>query len=346
MANNGGGHSARRDVWLAFKRFLRRFYLFCGTVGLLICGMAIVSWSMGWLNIGWAAPHITDVAGLAWRAATWLALNSGEVIRVVSFGLLSWALFMAAMRMETIFNIVRGFNEARSPISQLHTSVDGIKSTVQEVASTVDSVKQSAREFDKNIGVLKEFNDRFKALSDQVIGLQEEAVSQRTGAVGSLPTAGVEAAAADDDEQNWEALRTIWKSNNQRLEAIIKNKLVGAKQRKYDNYPRTDYTVIIDRLYDDDVLTQTARDKSKELHRMFMTYRSRRKPVTDKVVGDARLLGEQLNYLMDTKRPVKDDSGPDSRDGLARPSESQQTGDLAGASAGDADDRPDRPTGA
>jgi hypothetical protein len=246
---------------------------------------------------------------------------------------------MAAMRMETIFKIVRGFNEARSPISQLHTSVDGIKSTVQEVASTVNGVKESAREFDKNMGVLKEFNERFKALADQVIGLQEETVSQRTGAAGA-------AADVDSDEQNWEELRTIWKSNNQRLEAIIKNNLVGAKQRKYDNYPRTDYTVIIDRLFEDGVLTRTARDKSIELHRMFMSYRSRRKPVTDKVVGDARLLGEQLNHLMDTERLVKDDSGPNGPDGLARPSESQQRGDLAGASAGDANDRPDRPTGA
>jgi hypothetical protein len=344
MANSGSGHTAPRDAWLAFRRFVRRFYLFCGTAALLICGIAIVSSSMGWMNFRWSTPNVTEIAGVAWSVVTWLAVHSGEVIRVVSFGLLSWALFLAAMKMETIFKIVRGFNEARSPITQLRTSVDDIKSTIHEVAGTVTGVKESAREFDKNMGVLKEFNERFKALSDQVIGLQEEAVSQRTGAIGALPAGGLEAAAADDDEQNWEELRTIWKSNNQRLEAIIKNKLVGAKQRKYDNYPRTDYTVIINRLYDDDVLTQTTRDKSIELHRMFMSYRSRRKPVTDKVVGEARLLGEQLNHLMDTERIVKDDSGPNGQAGLAKAPESH--GDLAGASAGTADDRPDRPTGA
>ena len=86
----------------------------------------------------------------------------------------------------------------------------------------------------------------------------------------------------------------FWKRNNQRLEAIIKNELSGARQRKYDNYSRTDYPTIIDRLYDDDVLTKTARDKSIDLHRMFMSYKSRRKPVTNEVVANARVLDKQL----------------------------------------------------
>jgi hypothetical protein len=263
MANNRGGPAARQDAWLAFKGVVRRIYLFCATVALSICVTAIVLSNKGWLNIGWSIPNATEIAGLAWGAASWLALNSGEVIRVVSFGLLSWALFIAAMRMETIFKIVRGFNEARSPISQLHTSVDGIKSTIQEFASTVTGVKESAREFDKNMGVLKEFNERFRALSDQVIGLQEEAVSQRTGA-GPVPAGALDAANADNDEQNWEEFRAIWKRNNQRLEAIIKDKLAGVRQRKYDNYPRTDYPLIIDRLFQDGALARTAHDKSIE----------------------------------------------------------------------------------
>jgi|GEM_PF-5596313 len=341
MPKNGGGSGAPRDAWLAFKRTVRRIYLLCGTVALLICAAAIISNYKGWLNIGWSVPDITDIAGLAWSAATWLALNSGEVIRVVSFGLLSWALFMAAMRMETIFNIVRGFNEARSPISQLHASVDSIKSTVQEVASTVSGVKESAREFDKNMSVLKEFNERFRALSDQVIGLQEEAVSQRTGAIGPLSAGALDAANLENDEQNWEEFRSIWKRNNQRLETIIKDKLAGAKQRKYDNYPRTDYPYIIDRLFEDGVLARTARDKSIELHRMFMSYKSRRKPVTDKVVADARILDKLLGQLIDSERIVQDASELSNRVGLAQASESHQTGDLAGASAGNANGKPD-----
>src|ERR1700730_13515165 len=113
MANNGGGPAAPRDAWFAFKRLVRRIYLFCGTVALLLCLVAIVSNNNGWLNIGWSVPNATENAGLVWSAESWLALNSGEVIRVVSFALVSWALFMAAMKTETIFNIVRAFNEAR-----------------------------------------------------------------------------------------------------------------------------------------------------------------------------------------------------------------------------------------
>jgi hypothetical protein len=259
------------------------------------------------LNIGWSVPEATEIAGLLWSAARWLALNSGEVVRVISFAFLSWALFMGAMKLETVFNIVRGFNEARSPISQLRTSVDDIKSTVREVVSSVTDVKASAREFDRNIGVLKEFNERFRALSDQVIGLQEEAVSQRTDG-GPLPAADV--ADADSDEKNWEEFRAIWKRNNHRLEAIIKNKLAGARQRKYDNYPRTDYPFIIGHLFDDGVLGVTARDKSVELHKMFMSYKSRRKPVTDEVVGAARVLDKQLGQLMDSERAAVDASEP------------------------------------
>ena len=346
MANNRRDPAAPRDAWFTFRRAIRRIYLFCGTVALLICLAALASRYMGWLDIGWSTPNITELARLAWGVATWLALNSGEIIRVVSFGLLSWALFLAAMRMETIFNIVRGFNEARSPISQLHTSVDGIKSTMRQVASTVDGVKQSAREFDKNIGVLKEFNERFKALSDQVIGLQEETVSQRTAAIEPLPSGNLDAANVIDDEQNWEELRAIWKRNNQRLETIIKERLVGAKQRKYDNYPRTNYPAIIDRLLQDNALRATAHEKSKELHRMFMSYKPRNRPVTDQVVAAARILDEQLTHLIDPDFAPQDNSGPVDHEPLATHRESQQTIALAGAAAGNTDDRPDRQTGA
>jgi len=307
MADNGGRHAVARDTWLSFKRVVRRIYRFCATVALALCLVAIVSSSNGWLNIGWSIPGATEIVGLFWSAARWLALNSGEVIRVISFAFLSWALFMGAMKLETVFNIVRGFNEARSPISQLRSSVDDIKSTVREVVSSVTDVKASAREFDRNMGVLKEFNERFRALSDQVIGLQEEAVSQRTDA-GPLPAEA--AADVDSDEQNWEEFRAIWKHNNQRLEAIIKNKLAGARQRKYDNYSRTDYPFIIGRLFEDGVLAGTARDKSIELHRMFMSYKSRRKPVTDEVVAAARVLDKQLGQLMDSERVVVDVSEP------------------------------------
>jgi len=196
------------------------------------------------------------------------------------------------------------------------------------------------------MGILKEFNERFRALSDQVIGLQEEAVSQRTGEIGPLPAEVQDAANADNDEQNWEELRTIWKRNNQRLEAIIKNKLVGAKQREYDNYPWTDYPSIIGHLLEDDALTRTAHEKSLELHRMFMGYRSRRKPVTDKVVADARFLDTQLNKLMNSERVVHNDSEPSGSADLATASESHQTGDLAGANARNASGRSDRQTGA
>lgn len=216
-----------------------------------------------------------------------------------------------------------------------------IKSTVQEVGNTVDEVKQSAREFDKNIGVLKEFNERFRALSDQVIGLQQEAVSQRTDTV-PLPAGGLDAANADSDEQNWEEFRTIWKRNNQRLETVIKKKLTGAKQRKYDNYSRTDYPSIIDRLFEDGALTRTGRDKSIELHRMFMTYKTRRRPVTEEVVANVRVLDEQLNQVIDTEpKPPQDEKGTVERPSLATETESKQKSDLADASAGNTDGRPD-----
>jgi len=337
MADNGAGAAAPRDAWLAFKRVVRRIYLFCGTVALLLCLTAIISTNNGWLNIGWSVPNTTEIAGLVWSAASWLALNSGEVIRVASFALVSWALFIAAMKTETIFNIVRAFNEARSPISQLRTSVEDIK-------STITSVKDSARDFDKNMGVLKEFNERFRALSDQIIELQEEAVSQRTDAA-PLPGGALDAANADSDEQNWEEFRAIWKRNNQRLQATIDSKLAGARQRKYDNYSRTDYPYIIDRLFEDGALSRTARDKSIDLHKMFMSYKSRRKPVTEEVVANARILDKQLGRLIDSERAPQDGSAPSDHAALAQASESPQRSNLADASAGNANGRPDRQAG-
>jgi len=222
---------------------------------------------------------------------------------VLSFGLLSWALFIAALRIDKIFEIVRRFNEARSPISQLQTSVDGIKDTLAQVSLTVETVKQSAREFDSSMSVLREFNDRFKALTDQVIGLQEEAVSQRSEPAGAAQGA---AAPADNDELNWEEFRTLWRRNNQRLEAIIGG-LSAAKQRRYAKYPRTDYPSIIEHLFEDLALSHTAREKSAELHKMFMSYKPRNRAVTDEVVAAARLLDEQLAELVG-RAPVDADT--------------------------------------
>jgi hypothetical protein len=235
--------------------------------------------------------------------------------------------------MDTIFNIVRGFNEARSPISLLHSAVDGIRNSVQ-------GVKNSTQEFDKNMGVLREFNDRFRALTDQVIGLQEEAVSQRTG---SAPPAGAD----DSDEQNWEELRAIWRRNNQRLEAVIKGKLTGARQRKYDTYPRTDYPTIIDRLYQDSALQRTAHEKSLDLHKMFMSYKSRRKPVTDQVVADARILDRQLSQLIAPTDAVSGAAESGDHGGLvAAIFESKHTGVLVQANAVDANDQRGKEKGA
>jgi hypothetical protein len=65
------------------------------------------------------------------------------------------------------------------------------------------------------------------------------------------------------------------------------------------------------------------------------------------VVAAGRILDEQLGQLIDSERMVQDASQvSDSVALVARASESHQTVDLAGASVGNADDGPDRRTGA
>ena len=84
-------------------------------------------------------------------------------------------------------------------------------------------------------------------------------------------------------------------------------------------------------------MTKTARDKSLELHKMFMTYKTRRRPVSDQVMGNVRVLDKQLKLLID---PERKEDVVDQVD-LAKMPESKEKPDLEDADAGNTDGRPD-----
>jgi hypothetical protein len=345
-------------AWIKFKRFARRLYIVLSTVGLFACAVAIVANLNGWLDVSWRNPTVDSAALMIWSWLHWGALNSGEIVRVISFALLAWALFVAAMKIDTVFNIVSTFNEARSPISELRSSVDGVKGTAREFASNMDALREASAILNRHAPTLSELNERLAALSDQVIGLQEETISQRTGEVAVTPAVAPDAARGGaSDEENWEELRSIWRRNNQRLEFTISEKLHGARQRSYARMPRTDYPSIIDRLKQHNVLSIAAHKASRELHEIFMSYKPRNRAIPDSVIGDMRNLDHQLEQLIgvvkvpatlspgpDDDRGSSNDSGPPHDPLLSPSAESPPRDSPIGASAGGIDDGTSRKT--
>jgi ABC-type multidrug transport system fused ATPase/permease subunit len=300
----GDQSSQRHNEWQRFLSALRITFHSLSYLALLMCVAALVLYHNKWARIELELPQVAKVWLALELTAIWVTENVGSIVRVASFALLAYALFKAAMNIERIFDIVNAFNTARSPIAQLQGSVQDVRTTADAFNRNLGSLQEASATLSKHAPAIAELNKKLDELSAQIFQLKVDTVSSQAeadtnpilpGTSQSSPNrSSIDHLAGREDQENWEELRAIWRRNIERLESLIKDRLKGARKRKYDDYSRTNYGSIIDKLHSDDALSSTARDKSKELHSLFMSYKPRNRPVTDDVVASMRILDRLL----------------------------------------------------
>ena len=353
-----------RDPWRAFARSIRRAYQIVTLLGLLLLIAAAAAIFFDALTFKIETPTAQSIIANAVGAMTWLAAHAPEIVKAISFLLFAIAIFIAALKIETVYGIVKTFNDARSPISDLRTSVDGMKQAQDSLKSQLHTVSDAAKVFNEHAPTLHELNARIAAIAAQIFRLQEDSVIQRAdeatvhsdssnadSQIGTVADPEIQRQ-IEAQQQNYEELRAIWHRNNRRLDGVIKYKLTGAKQRKYDDMPRSDWPAIMDQLRKHNVLAIAAHEASNSLHRLFMSYSNKKRAVPEHVVGSARTLDAQLDHLIG-RFPSSDDEGDnpsspsstrDSRQDLALQAESHQSSisELSGVRAdhGESNGRP------
>jgi hypothetical protein len=268
-------------------------------------------------------PVLSTSGTILWSYVMQLGALVPEFVKVVSFLLLSWALFVAAMKIHTVYGIVREFNQARSPISELRNSVTGVKDSIDTLTPQMKNLRESAAVLNEHAPTIRELISRIDGLQRAIHLVQEEMGSQ-SGPVAVGDAAAPQSAAPPvrEDEPNWQELRSIWRRNTQRLEKIIQYRLVGRRRRSYVDVSRSDYPAIMEGLKKDNVLSIAAHAASLELHKLFMSYKPRNRNIPDEVIGSARVLDVQLEELVGSF-PVEGEDGatlrtPESRDAVAQ----------------------------
>jgi hypothetical protein len=131
--------------------------------------------------------------------------------------------------------------------------------------------------------------EKLEDVLKQLADLQRIAVSETRVGNDLEADASPDAAAEEDRlEENWQQLRAYWFANGERLDTVIENIPQARIKSRFRRMPRTDYPAIINSLANEGWITDSARKLSLELHKEFLSHRSRRRPVTDSIVGAAR----------------------------------------------------------
>lgn len=294
------GATLQSGAWARLKRRLRIAYFVLSAFALVTIVAIACGVQFNWISLGVQSPLAVEIVAAGKDVTGWLLRNLGEIVRAGSFALLAYALFKAAMNLETIYNIVNAFNTARSPIAQLSDAVEKVRGMAAALGSNMKTFDEASRTLNEHAPVIAELNSKLADLSEQVFQLKIDAAS---ASAEDEPDGDPDAPTplrkrVREDAPNWEELRELWRRNIERLESLIRDSLSGPRKKKYENYSRKNYAKIIDKLFEDQVLSGTARDYSKKLHDTFMSHR--RTPVTDEVLSSVRILDEQLAHEFKT----------------------------------------------
>ncbi len=188
------------------------------------------------------------------------------------------------VKLKTIREIIREFNEARGPIWDLRQTINqltDLKPVIQQVGeqmALLDAKIESARK--------------------QVAELQLQSVSGRTDDAELSPQSplspNLNGSASAMVDGNWEKLRDRWRRNTQRLEYIIEKIEDGRSRIAYDRISRTNYRLVIDKLEEATLITRAAANASRELVELSIPTDRKNRKVPDSVIGAVELLDRQL----------------------------------------------------
>jgi hypothetical protein len=202
-----------------------------------------------------------------------------EVKEIVTILVLIWALWLigrALARLPKIVEALVKFNELRTPIWDLRSSLETLSKL--DIKPQLDDLKAS-----------------LEAAQNKLNEMQRRAIDEREidAPVAALPVS---------EQNRWEDIRKLWEEARDQIESKIKT-IDGRKQRKYENITRYSYAPIINQLADDGVIDEETANAARRMNQSFLALRKNRdvsednldsfrqwKSIIDRVLPPARVI--------------------------------------------------------
>jgi hypothetical protein len=197
--------------------------------------------------------------------------------------------------LKTIAKLINDFGESKGSIFELSTTITGVKNTVTAVKTSASALEVQVSRLSDLAPIVTSTAEKLEDALKQLADLQRIAVSEQGAGDGAETVASSGGAAEEDKfEQNYQQLRAYWFANGERLDAVIERIPQARVRSRIRRMPKTDYPAIINALASEGKISEAARELSLELHKEFLSHRSRKKPVTDAIVGAAKVRDAML----------------------------------------------------
>jgi hypothetical protein len=252
----------------------------------------------------WTEQQLEYFHNLPWH-------ETRSTFELLLYFLAVMAVLGCLIRLGTIRTIIHDFRLMRGPLWDLRTTVDDLRDLAPVLRAMTEQVAL--------------LDEKVEAARKQVAELQVESVSERTEASddqSAAPQAGlVEVRPTEEaEDQNWLALREIWRRNTLRIEYVIDQISDGRTKIAFDRLPRTNYERIINKLQGQKRISAAAASASRSLNELFNSYRPRNRAVPDEVAQSLGVLDKQLDREL---VPISTVLAADDDDGARAPVRTQ-----------------------
>lgn len=282
-------------------------------IGSALKGFAfLVVFVLATVGLAAVAVKVSEYYGTRWWSREQLEALSGygrlawsegkNALETLTWALAAFGLVAALGRLKTIARLISDFRDSKGSIFELSTTITGVKDTVTAVKTSASALEVQVARLSDLAPVVTSTAEKLEDVLKQLADLQRIAVSEQgagEGVVGSVSSKG-----EDEDEkldENWEQLRSYWFANGERLDAVIENIPQARLRSRIRRIPKTDYRKIINALAHEGKISEAARKLSLELHKEFLSHRSRQKPVTESIVGAAQVRDAILAKELDSQ---------------------------------------------
>jgi hypothetical protein len=240
---------------------------------LSILGLVAVEFSPAiraiWIEISdFLRPYVIDgsAALKQYVPQTWTEIK--WVFEFVVYFLAAIAAIGTLFRLPKIIQLVQTIRDGHGEIWNLGVLAGKMRDASSEATKATDEMKSVLAEIRENdlVGALE-------AVQKQLADLQ------RSSADDSAEPAVQDQAA----KSNWEEIRAIWLNAREQLDDVIENITNRTNKRKYARLNHRDYTDIINKLREDDLISDTAARAAGYMNNTYLSFRNQRNPITDNV---------------------------------------------------------------
>jgi hypothetical protein len=208
----------------------------------------------------------------------------------------------------TVEGLVPAIERAAAVAPALEHATNRLEAMLQEASSIAPALQATT---DKLEDLLTE---RLETILTQIARLERLTVSEQLESNDGttshsmhdddpllLPEPANQSIQLDSGESsNWEKIREFWNENGERIDRARESIKGKAMRKRISAMPRTNYPAIIEELAKYGIIGEVAREKSLNLHKMFMQHRRRKHAVPDAIVGDMDVLNQMLRKLFDS----------------------------------------------